>query len=788
MKKYNQIMKISYSNFFLKFFLILIFFFKTNLFFAQIANNKIDVKEYIITLDFTNMQNELIRGNTNILLSPTENNLSNFGLELLHLQIDSITLNGNMANFSYNDTILNFQLSENFNIGDEMSVFVYYHGHPIRGEGNFGGFYFSGNYAFNMGVSLNDIPHNFGKVWFPCNDNFTDRAKYHFFITTTSTNTAVCNGELLNTFETDTSKTYEWQLNEEIPTYLASVAVSNFSCYTSEYEGIMRNIPINIYKTNISNVAGTFVNLNSAISIFENLFGEYRWNRVGYVAVPFNAGAMEHATNIAIGNDYVTGTTTYETVFYHELAHHWFGDLITCSSAEDMWINEGISSYCETLFTEFHYGKNAGKNYRRSSHLKVIKNLSFIDGAFLPISPMPVNLTYSNTIYDKGASVAHALRGYLGDTLFFGGMKEFLSQNAFKDITSYDLRDFLSTYSGINLTNFFNDWVFTGGFVHYAIDSVTPQMNISEIASYKVNIRQKLRGRELFANSNRVELTFMDAGMNTQTRIMEFDGEYGEEIFNFTGFFPILVLCDLNEKLSDATTDCYNIIHSTGNVSFPNTYTSNVNVTNINSTDSAFLRITHNLVPPDDFKSPVSDLVLIKSRYWLIEGLFPNNFKTSAFFTYNTSSSEHLDYGFINNSLDSLVLLYRANKSENWTIEPAVHSSSLKRFMVDSLKIGEYALGIYDWNNFIHNSLYENNDKILIFPNPANNEVNIIYKESANYYVEIIDSASKIISLTNSINTTCRINTEKLKNGVYFIKITDKTQGKTIIEKLIIEK
>src|ERR1700747_1117469 len=80
----------------------------------------------------------------------------------------------------------------------------------------------------------------------------------------------------------------------------------------------------------------SFVHLQDALSIFENYFGKFHWDKVGYSLVPFNSGSMEHATNIASPLFASNGTTAYETLFYHELSHHWFGDLVTCRTEEDM--------------------------------------------------------------------------------------------------------------------------------------------------------------------------------------------------------------------------------------------------------------------------------------------------------------------------------------------------------------------------------------------------------------------------------------------------------------------
>jgi aminopeptidase N len=166
---------------------------------------------------------------------------------------------------------------------------------------------------------------------------------------------ALCNGALISTIDNGNgTKTWNWEMNEEIPSYLACVAVGNYAPAYFNYYGIEDTIPVQLgaVAADTSDMKNSFVHLTDALSIFENHFGPYRWNKVGYSLVPFTGGAMEHATNIAYPNFMVNGNTLYEDFLVHELSHHWFGDLATCETAEDMWLNEGWASYCVYLFYE----------------------------------------------------------------------------------------------------------------------------------------------------------------------------------------------------------------------------------------------------------------------------------------------------------------------------------------------------------------------------------------------------------------------------------------------------
>lgn len=758
----------------------------------NLSGENIDIQEYIINLDITDISGKFISGYTDIIFNPIEENINNISLDLLKLNVDFITCNAcDISNYTYNDSVLNINFASAFNLEDEISIRVYYNGNPILDPSGWGGFYFVGDYAFNLGVGFKDIPHAYGRVWFPCKDSFTDKAKVTCKITSLENHTAVCGGELINiiTNTEDNTKTWEWKLEKPVPTYLVSVAVGPYKLISHNYQGVEKEIPIDFYihPNDSSKTVNSFANIDTVMAVYENLFGAYPWNRVGYVAVAFNSGAMEHVTNIAMGRGFITGDLTYEDLYYHELAHMWFGNLVTCSSAEDMWLNEGWATYCETIFREFVKSKENALNFRRSAHEQVLRVYHHKDGGFHPLYPISQDITYSSTVYQKGASVAHALRGYLGDSVFFTTIKEYLRQNAYTSKSSYDLRDFITNHTGIDLTDFFQDWVFTPGFVHYSIDSTKVSANGSNF-DVTVFMKQKLRGRNVFANSNKVPISFMNENFETITKIIDFDGEFGEQTFTLP-FNPMLSLCDYFEQISDASIDETKFINSTGTKNYNNTFFKAI-VNSADENDTAMLRITHNWVAPDNFKNEIPGLIIADNRFWTVEGNFPNNFSASAEFAYSNATGSgnlYLDNEFITNSLDSLVLLYRPNRAIDWQIENATNSKFLKKFTVESLKSGEYCLAIYDWEKYLQ---VENNKIQLtsnIFPNPNNGCFEIALDEKFSGKINIFDINGRLCWGKDFFeeNENISISVQNLKSGMYFLNAKS-FDGKLFINKKII--
>jgi hypothetical protein len=136
---------------------------------------------YTIHLNEVDFVDKEIKAQADVLLESKINNLDQITLELQALTVDSVFLDGTMTlSFSQSGHFLYIPLQSNLNTGETVTVSVFYHGQPFH-EG-WGGFHWSGEYAFNLGVGFESIPHNLGKTWFPCIDDFRDRATYEFFV------------------------------------------------------------------------------------------------------------------------------------------------------------------------------------------------------------------------------------------------------------------------------------------------------------------------------------------------------------------------------------------------------------------------------------------------------------------------------------------------------------------------------------------------------------------------------------------------------------------------------
>ncbi len=759
---------------------------------VQAANSRsdtADILNYTINLTITDFTNNKISGNTQIKFTPKINGVNKLNLDLLKLTVDSIEINGTNLSYTYNDTLLQVSLPSTYNPSDTVLLTVYYQGTPQGDPSGWGGFYFSNGYAYNLGVGFGANPHTYGRVWFPCFDNFVERSAYEFNITSNNGKIAYCNGYLANdTTDNNGDRTRKWILNEPIPSYLASVTVANYTQVNQTYNGINGNVPIVLtaVPADTTNVKNSFTNLNTALSTFESHFGPYMWNRVGYCMVPFDAGAMEHATNISYPKVTADGTINYQTLYAHELSHHWFGNLATCRTQEDMWLNEGWARYCEFLFTESLYGYNSYLNLVRTNHED---NLHFNrpKEGNLTLSNIPFEYTYGDHVYNKGADIAHTLRGYMGDSLFFNSVKTYLSQNNYKDVSSADFRDALTAASGLDMSYFFDNWIFNPGWPHFSIDSFTVVPNgLSYLVT--VYIKQKLTDAPNYYTNVPLEVTFKAADWTEQTQSIVMSGQISS--FNFAlPFNPVFVAVNMGEKISHAVAPEYKKIKTTGNANFTN---ARMNLTIQSISDSAFVRIEHNYAAPDGFKSCCPPYRLSPNHYWKVDGILPANFKAKAVINYDGrttgfAGNQWLDNELVNASEDSLILMYRANTADDWTeylyyTKNNIGNNNDKRgtITIDTLKLGEFVFAMHDYTMGIQTREINTAPEIKLYPNPTKDILTIdLLSSGIKIYGSVIliitDTSGKTIykEKLNPQQTTTTIKTTGYSNGVYFVSINN---------------
>lgn len=735
---------------------------------AQDRTDSMHVAHYDLHLDIMDFTAKTINGYVDLTMVTKVNNLPQYVLDLQGLTVDSVFVDGQSTTFTHASNKLAIPCTAV--LGDTAIIRVYYHGAPIR-DSQIGGFYYVGQYCYNIGVAFAYQPHTFGRCWIPCLDFFTDKSTYTMHIRTEAGKMAVCDGMLIDSVTlADGSRIWTWVLEQPIPVYLASVAVGNYMLYEDVYHGIEADIPIHIYAqpSSFNNVAGSFANLKEVLQMYEQKFGPYRWPRVGYVDVNYNSGAMEHATNIAYPHSAFTGNAMYETLYSHELFHLWFGDLITCNRAEEMWINEGFASYAEALVYEHLYGQEAYKDYVRENHHDNLKNLAKNEGGLYALDNVPQEHTYGKHSYDKGAAVIHSLRGYMGDSLFFSGLRSMLNQYAYQNVSSEQLFNYLTQVTGMNMHDFFEGWVHQPGFLHFAIDSIVPLQG----NQYRVFLHQRLYGATQFASSNHVDLTFVSDQRELYTVPgATFSGETGYVDVTIP-FVPMFGMVDYYEKLCDAVFD-YTTGMASGDIWEPTDGACNITLENF--PDTVLMRLEHNYVAPGESETLPEGIYRISdNHYWNIQMAYNTGINTipvgTLSFKYQRGNNYLLDNALMQGYNETnLKLLYRHSTGDPWQIVRTTRTGNLYAgyLTTTSFFSGQYCLAVGEPSAAIEEYTQGN---LHIYPNPVKSQLNILLEDPVKIMkASIMDSTGRVVKSIKLKSGSNTVNVGNLPSGTYII-------------------
>ncbi|MES2514021.1 MAG: M1 family aminopeptidase [Bacteroidota bacterium] len=758
----------------------------------NLRSDTFDILKYTINLNITDFANQKISGHTIVRFAPKLNAQSKLSLDLLKMVIDSVKQASTLLTYVYNDTLLKITLPSTMNIIDTADVYIYYHGTPQGDPSGWGGFSFSGNYAYNLGVGFGAKPHNYGRVWFPCFDNFVEKSIYEFNITTVLAKTSFCNGALMSDITNGGLHTRKWVLNKEIPSYLASVAVADYTQVNWSIAAANGNLPVTL-AARASDTIGLkngFIHLPNAVLGFENYYGPYVWNRVGYCLVPFNSGAMEHATNISYPQ--AATSIVYESqLMAHELSHHWWGDLMTCETQEDMWLNEGMASYSERMFLEwtYNYGKYIAEV--KSIHDDIVKYIHLREKGFRAISGVPHQYTYGDHVYKKGADVAHTLRSYMGDAAFFAGLKYVMQQKAFKNMNSIEFRDLLAASSGQNLNDFFDNWVLNGGWPHFSIDSVNTTGSGSPYTSV-IYVKQKLFGAPALFSNVPLEVSFMDASWNKEVKTLNMTGA-AKSFTIQTNVMPVYAGMNVESKISDAVSSEVKIIKTNTTLNYT-LGRATVFVLN-KGVDSSYVRIEHNFAAPDPFQNNPYNFRLNSQHYWKVDGILSSGFVGKLRFNYDgtktMSGNSYLDTCLTIVNGDSIILLYRKNAGDDWkevnSYTKIKIGSKTGLLTADTLKFGEYVFANGHSNILTSVKNQKQLMALNVFPNPASGVITVTidnYKIKNSFHFIIYDMQGKPVKQIDKINQSTEIDISNMSRGSYVINMIENSQ--TLSSKIFI--
>lgn len=311
------------------------------------------------------------------------------------------------------------------------------------------------------------------RYWFPCHDFPNERMSTELVVTVPRGFTASSNGRLVSHERRGDRETFHWLQEKDHVSYLVTLVVGKFEVVDVG----TRALPMPVYAPIGlgDRVHQTYGRTGEMVELFAKLVDEpYPWDRYAQLVVHnFMAGGMENTSATTMFDTAVLDRTALadgdlEGLISHELAHQWFGDLLTCRSWEHIWLNEGFATYFTNLWWEHRDGPEGYQAGVRGNFRAVIDG----DTGSAPESPGMVSKEYGHpwevfrraaNPYPKGASILHMLRMKLGDEAFFKGLALYVDRHKQGLVETGDLRRALEHVSGLSLQRFFEQWCYRPG-------------------------------------------------------------------------------------------------------------------------------------------------------------------------------------------------------------------------------------------------------------------------------------------------------------------------------------
>jgi aminopeptidase N len=422
-----------------------------------------DVLHYRIEVSFDEPNRKVI-GRVTTSLVPFLQEFTSIAFDAEQMQIQRVTMGKKELRFEVEPKTLVIHLDRAYSLLDTLTVSVEYSCTPKRGL-----YFVQPDSAYpekpwQIWTQGEDMDNHF---WFPCYDFPNDRATSEMLITVKSNYVAVSNGGLVGIREDKKggTKTFHWKVSKPHVSYLIMLAAGNYALLKDR----AGSLPLEyyVYPAQLEDARICFSKTADMITFFNEKIGfPYAWEKYAQILCrDFVVGGMENTSATTLIDD---GTVfdararvdeSPTSLIAHELAHQWWGDVVTCKDWRHLWLNESFASYFDPLYHEYLLGRDEF-DHRMSEAQQAGINVDKRLGR----KPIVSVGSYGENIYPRGASVLHMLRFLLGDRLFWTAIHHYITKHQFSLVETNDFKVAIEEATGQNLSWFFDQWVYKAGY------------------------------------------------------------------------------------------------------------------------------------------------------------------------------------------------------------------------------------------------------------------------------------------------------------------------------------
>ena len=404
--------------------------------------------------------------------------------------------------YDYTDKAnLRIALGRSFRAGEEFTVAINYVAKPdeLKTKGSAAISDAKGLYFINPDSTEAGKPRQIwtqgeteaSSAWFPTIDRPNQKTTSEISMTVPSKYVTLSNGALVSQKPAGAGlRTDTWKMDLPHAPYLFMMAVGDFKITKDTWRG--KEVSYYLEPKYAPYAKQIFGNTTDMLEFFSNKLGvEYPWNKYSQiVARDYVSGAMENTTATLHGEqvqmtdrEILDRPYTNESVIAHELFHQWFGDYVTSESWSNLTVNESFADFSEGLYAEHKYGRDAGDSHQHRNLRGYLASPADAAKPLVRFNYEDKEQMFDVVSYQKGGAILNMLRTYLGDDVFFGGLKKYLTDNKFGTGEAHQLRLALEAVSGKDLNWFFNQWYFGAGHpvvtIDYTYDGAKKVQNVT---------------------------------------------------------------------------------------------------------------------------------------------------------------------------------------------------------------------------------------------------------------------------------------------------------------------